>query len=85
MFDVRVQLGEVIRIAADDRLRPTDGPITLWVTGVRLVTSRPEQHEWVWLEGVKIAHDGRSGDRARILVRASLLAAYRPPRSRATS
>ncbi|WP_422773659.1 hypothetical protein ACN28C_12595 [Plantactinospora sp. WMMC1484] len=73
MFDVYVQLGEVIRIDAVDRFRSTDGPITLWVTGVRMVTNRPEQHEWVWLEGVKIAHDGRSADRARILVRASLL------------
>ncbi|MEO3926271.1 hypothetical protein ABGB07_20720 [Micromonosporaceae bacterium B7E4] len=68
-----MQLGEVIRIDAADRFRPTDGPVTLWVTGIRLVTNRPEQHEWVWLEGVKIAHDGRSADRARILVRASLL------------
>ncbi|MGX7675773.1 hypothetical protein [Plantactinospora sp. DSM 117369] len=74
-----MQLGEVIRIDAADRFRPTDGPVTLWVTGVRLVTNRPEQREWVWLEGVKIAHDGRSADRARILVRASLLSVRRTP------
>ena len=79
MFDVRVQLGEVIRIDAADRFRSTDGPMTLWVTGVRLVTNRPEQHEWVWLEGVKIAQDGRSTDQAQILVRASLLSVRRLP------
>lgn len=83
MFDVRVQLGDVIRIAAADRFRPTDGPVALWVTGVRLVTNRPEQHEWVWLEGVKICHDGRSGDQAQILVRASLLSAAPPGPPRA--
>ncbi|MFC6022647.1 hypothetical protein ACFP2T_41625 [Plantactinospora solaniradicis] len=55
------------------------------MTGVRLVTSRPEQHEWVWLEGVKICQDGRSGDQAQILVRASLLSVFPPDPSRATS
>jgi hypothetical protein len=74
VFDVRVQLGQVIRLTAADRLRPTDGPVSLWVTGVRLVTNRPEHEEWVWLEGVKIMYDGRSGAQAQILVRASLLA-----------
>ncbi|MDG4789305.1 hypothetical protein O7626_25835 [Micromonospora sp. WMMD1102] len=78
-----MQLGEVVRIDAADRFRATDGPVTLWVTGVRLVTNRPEQHEWVWLEGVKIAHDGRSTDQTQILVRASLLAVHPlPPRAR---
>ncbi|GIG90930.1 hypothetical protein Pen02_58660 [Plantactinospora endophytica] len=74
VFDVRVRLGETVRIEAADRFRPTDGPVVLWVTGVRLVANRPEQYEWVWLEGVKIMHDGRSGDQAQILVRACLLA-----------
>ncbi|GIG90924.1 hypothetical protein [Plantactinospora endophytica] len=78
MFDVRVRLGEVIRIPAASRFRPTDGPVALWVTGVRLVANRPEQHEWVWLEGVKILHDGRSGDQAQILVPARLLAPTTP-------
>jgi hypothetical protein len=73
MFDVRVQLGAVTRIQAADRYRPTDGPVSLWVTGVRLVANRPEQHDWVWLEGVKIGPDGRSGDQAQILIRATLL------------
>ncbi|MDG4828205.1 hypothetical protein O7627_02660 [Solwaraspora sp. WMMD1047] len=75
VFDVRVQLGSVVRIDANERVRPTDGPVTLWVTGVRLVANRPESNEWVWLEGVKILQDGRSGDQAQILVRACLLAA----------
>ncbi|MDW5330809.1 hypothetical protein [Plantactinospora sp. KLBMP9567] len=77
MFDLRVRLGEVIRLSAADRLRPTEGPVVLWVTGVRLVANRPEQDEWVWLEGVKIGYDGRSGDQAQILVRASRLATDR--------
>lgn len=76
MFDVRVQLGQVLRIDSTDRVRPTDGPVSLWVTGVRLVANRPEQNEWVWLEGVKIMHDGQSGDHTQILVRASLLAVF---------
>jgi hypothetical protein len=79
MFDVRVQLGQVLRISAADRFRPTSGPVSLWVTGVRLVANRPEQHEWVWLEGVKVGHDGRSGDQTQILVRASFLSVDRPP------
>jgi hypothetical protein len=75
VFDVRVRLGAVVRIDATERVRPTDGPVSLWVTGVRLVANRPESNEWVWLEGVKIMHDGQSGDHAQILVRASLLTA----------
>ncbi|MEQ4306236.1 hypothetical protein ABNF97_33455 [Plantactinospora sp. B6F1] len=70
----------MIRIDAADRFRSSDGPVTLWVTGVRLVANRPEQDEWVWLEGVKIGQDGRSSDWARILVRGSLLAVPRQHR-----
>lgn len=77
MFDIRVRLGEVLRINAADRFRPADGPVVLWVTGVRLVLNRPEREEWVWLEGVKIMQDGRSGDQTQILVRASLLPVVR--------
>lgn len=73
MFDVRVRLGEPFRLEAADRVRPTDGPVTLWLTGVRLVTNRPESNEWVYLEGVKIMHDGTSGEHALVLVRASRL------------
>ncbi|MGI5215420.1 hypothetical protein [Plantactinospora sp. CA-290183] len=80
MFELRVRLGEVIRLSAADRFRETDGPVALWVTGVRLVANRPEQHEWVWLEGVKIGYDGRSGDQAQILVRVSRLSADRSTR-----
>ncbi|WFE30076.1 hypothetical protein O7623_13200 [Solwaraspora sp. WMMD791] len=74
-FDLRVRLGDVVRLTAQDRFRPTDGPVSIWVTGVRLVTNRPEGHEWIWLEGVKMMHDGRSGDHALVLVRASMFAA----------
>lgn len=77
MFDIRVQLGQVVRLTAAERFRTTDGPVTLWVTGVRLVLNRPERDEWVWLEGVKIMQDGQSGDAAQILVRASLLSPER--------
>lgn len=77
MFDIRVQLGEVLRIDAADRFRPADGPVALWVTGVRLVLNRPEREEWVWLEGVKIMQDGRFGAQTQILVRASLLPVVR--------
>lgn len=75
MFDVRVCLGAPFRLAAADRARPADGPVTLWLTGVRLVTSRPESDEWVYLEGVKILPDGSRGDHTLVLVRASLLRA----------
>jgi hypothetical protein len=77
VFDIRVRLGEVLRIKAADRFRPADGPVVLWVTAVRLVLNRPEREEWVWLEGVKIMQDGRSGDQTQILVRASLLPVVR--------
>jgi len=80
VFDVRVQLGQVIRLTAADRFRPTSGPVALWVTGVRMVLNRPERNEWVWLEGVKIMHDGQSGDTAQILVRASFLSPDRRDR-----
>jgi hypothetical protein len=69
MFEVRVQLGQVVRLTAADRQRPTDGPVALSVTGVRLVTNRPEQVEWVWVEGVKIMHDGGSGPKGSRPVR----------------
>ncbi|GGM10294.1 hypothetical protein [Micromonospora yangpuensis] len=75
MFDVRVQLGAVLRIAADDRFRPADGPVTVWVTGVRLVSNRPECDEWVWVEGFKLDATGRRGPQTQILVRAALLPA----------
>ncbi|WP_268926284.1 hypothetical protein [Micromonospora rubida] len=41
MFDIRIQLGAVLKIDATDRLLPSDGPVTLCVTGVRLVVNRP--------------------------------------------
>jgi hypothetical protein len=73
VFDIRVRLGQAIRLEAEDRLRPTDGPVTLWLTGVRMVTNRPEREGWIWLEGVKLMPDGSSGDHALILARASKL------------
>ncbi|MEV4756013.1 hypothetical protein AB0J86_12995 [Micromonospora sp. NPDC049559] len=72
-FDVRVQLGQALQLTADDRRHPTDGPVTLWVTGVRLVANRPEHDAWIWLEGMKIMHGGQLGDRTQVLVRASRL------------
>ncbi|MGW4464086.1 hypothetical protein [Micromonospora sp. NPDC004704] len=79
MFDIRVQLGAVLRIEAEDRFRPSDGPVALRVTGVRLVANRPERAEWIWLEGVRILPDGHSGNQTQILVRASLLPVERQP------
>jgi hypothetical protein len=80
VFDIRLRLGEVIRLTARDWFRPSEGPMAVWVTGVRLVTNRPERDQWVWLEGVKMLPDGRSGDQTQILVRVSRLAADGPPR-----
>jgi hypothetical protein len=80
VFDIRVRLGEVIRLTVRDRFRPSDGPVAVWVTGVRLVTNRPERDQWVWLEGVKMLPDGRSGDQTQILVRVSRLAGDGPAR-----
>ncbi|RQX02758.1 hypothetical protein DLJ59_14295 [Micromonospora inaquosa] len=73
MFDVRIRLGAVLEIDTADRLLPSDGPVTLWVTGVRLVAHRPSDDEWIWVEGVRIGPSGRHGRQARILVRASFL------------
>ncbi|CCH18219.1 hypothetical protein [Micromonospora lupini] len=73
MFDVRVQLGAVLNIDAVDRLLPSDGPVRLWVTGVRLVANRPPQDEWIWVEGIRLFPSGHHGPRTQILVRASKL------------
>ncbi|WP_320068090.1 hypothetical protein [Micromonospora sp. RTGN7] len=73
MFDVRIQLGAVLKIDATDRLLPSDGPVTLWVTGVRLVVNRPPHDEWIWVEGVRLGPSGRRGPQTQILVRASML------------
>jgi hypothetical protein len=73
VFDIRVRLGDVIHQAASDRYRPSDGPVAIWVTGVRLVTNRPERDRWVWLEGLKVRPDGRLGDQTQILVRVDQL------------
>ncbi|MGC4764578.1 hypothetical protein ACLQ20_17140 [Micromonospora sp. DT46] len=73
MFDVRVRLGAVLEIDAADRLLPSDGPISLWVTGVRLVAHRPSDDEWIWVEGIRLGPSGRHGRQAQILVRASKL------------
>ncbi|SCG63424.1 hypothetical protein GA0070614_3644 [Micromonospora coxensis] len=75
MFDVRVRLGAVLKIEAADRLLPSDGPVTLLVTGVRLVAHRPPHDEWIWVEGIRVGRSGRRGPQTRILVRASKLPA----------
>ncbi|KIR63556.1 MULTISPECIES: hypothetical protein [Micromonospora] len=80
MFDIRVQLGAVLDIDADDRLLPSDGPVRLWVTGVRLVVNRPPHDEWIWVEGVKLSPSGRRGPQTQILVRASKLPPEGPAR-----
>ncbi|MGW5579355.1 hypothetical protein [Micromonospora chokoriensis] len=73
MFDIRVRLGAVLYIDAVDRLLPSDGPVRLWVTGVRLVASRPPHDEWIWVEGVRLFPSGRRGPQAQILVHVSKL------------
>ncbi|MER7167290.1 hypothetical protein ABT336_14620 [Micromonospora sp. NPDC000207] len=73
MFDLRIRLGSVLRIEAADRYRPSDGPVTVWVTGVRLVLNRPERDEWVWVEGIKIGDTSGQGTQTQILIRASRL------------
>ncbi|MGK5674687.1 hypothetical protein ACSNOB_17835 [Micromonospora sp. URMC 106] len=80
MFDVRVRLGAVLRIEAADRYRPSDGPVTLWVTGVRLVANRPTHEPWIWVEGMRLSPSGQRGPQAQILVRASLLPPQGPAR-----
>ncbi|MEO3776136.1 hypothetical protein ABGB16_04605 [Micromonospora sp. B11E3] len=80
MFDVRVRLGAVLRIDAADRYRPSDGPVALWVTGVRMVLNRPEREQWVWVEGNKLSPDGCRGPQTQILVRATLLSSLGPAR-----
>ncbi|MDG4764787.1 hypothetical protein O7632_11820 [Solwaraspora sp. WMMD406] len=47
------------------------------LTGVRLITNRPDSDEWIWLEGLKLNLDGTWGDHALVMARASLLAADR--------
>jgi hypothetical protein len=73
VFDIRVRLGAVLDIDATDRLLPSDGPVRLWVTGVRLVANRPPQDEWIWVEGIRLTPQGRRGPQTQILVRASKL------------
>ncbi|WP_424090306.1 hypothetical protein [Micromonospora citrea] len=64
----------MLKIDAADRLLPSDGPVTLWVTGVRLVAHQPAD-EWIWVEGIRLGPSGRRGPQTRILVRASKLPA----------
>ncbi|MFV2013366.1 MULTISPECIES: hypothetical protein [unclassified Micromonospora] len=73
-FDIRVKLGDTIRLQPRDRYRPADGPVVMRLTGVRLITNRPESDEWIWLEGVKLNRDGTWGDHALVMARAALLA-----------
>ncbi|MGX4652638.1 hypothetical protein ACWCHM_02985 [Micromonospora sp. SCSIO 07396] len=80
MFDVRVRLGAVLEISAAERLMPSDGPVTLWVTGVRLVAHRPPHDEWIWVEGLRLGRTGRRGQQAQILIRASKLLPENLPR-----
>ncbi|MFE0594100.1 hypothetical protein [Micromonospora echinospora] len=80
MYDIRVRLGEELRIDAADRNWPEDGPVTLRVTGVRLVGNRPQGDGWVWLEGMKFTSDDPDGLRTQILVRAAFLAGEGPRR-----
>ncbi|WP_162854380.1 hypothetical protein [Verrucosispora sp. SN26_14.1] len=68
MFDLRVRLGAVLRIEAADRYRPADGPVTLRVTGVRLVLNRPEREQWIWVEGAKVTPRHQRGERTQVLV-----------------
>ncbi|MEV6799659.1 hypothetical protein AB0M91_15105 [Micromonospora rifamycinica] len=75
MFDIRVRLGAVLEISAAERLMPSDGPVTLWVTGVRLVAHRPPDDEWIWIEGIRLDRSGRRGRQAQILVRANTFSA----------
>ncbi|MBQ1051622.1 hypothetical protein KBX50_24530 [Micromonospora sp. C51] len=74
MFDLRVRLGAVLHIDAADRYRPTDGPVTLRVTGVRLVLNRPEREQWIWVEGTKVTPRHQHGERTQVLVPTRLLA-----------
>ncbi|MEU7612331.1 hypothetical protein [Micromonospora sp. NPDC049204] len=71
MFDIRIRLGAVLKIDTADRLLPSDGSVTLWVTGIRLVAHRPPEGEWIWVEGIRLGPSGRRGPQAQILVRAS--------------
>ncbi|MER5702400.1 hypothetical protein ABT023_10685 [Micromonospora sp. NPDC002296] len=71
MFDVRIQLGAVLKIDAADRVLPSAGPVTMWVTGVRLVLNRPPHNEWLWVEGFRLGPSGRQGPQSQILVRGS--------------
>ncbi|WCN82142.1 hypothetical protein [Micromonospora sp. LH3U1] len=73
MFDVRVRLGAVLEIDAADRLLPADGPVRLWVTGVRLVANRPPRDEWIWVEGIRLGPSSHRGAQTQILVRANKL------------
>ncbi|MBQ1027657.1 hypothetical protein [Micromonospora sp. C95] len=74
MFDLRVRLGAVLHIDAADRYRPADGPVTLRVTGVRLVLNRPEREQWIWVEGTKVTPRHQHGERTQVLVPTRLFA-----------
>ena len=54
--------------------RPADGSVVMRLTGVRLITNRPESDGWIWLEGVKLNRDCSWGAHALVMARASLLA-----------
>ncbi|GAB3155859.1 hypothetical protein GCM10027290_52690 [Micromonospora sonneratiae] len=73
MFDIRVRLGTVYHLSAAERFDPSARPTALRVTGVRLVTNRPESDGWLWLEGFKTLPDGTLGAQVQVLVRASTL------------
>ncbi|WP_307803952.1 hypothetical protein [Micromonospora echinofusca] len=73
VFDIRVRLGAVMHIRPADRVNPADGPVTLRVTGVRLVANQRQDYGRVWLEGFRLTEDGGPGRQTQILVRADLL------------
>ncbi|GHJ17978.1 MULTISPECIES: hypothetical protein [unclassified Micromonospora] len=74
MFDLRIRLGAVLRVEAADRYRPSDGPVMLRVTGVRLVLNRPEREQWIWVEGIKAAPRSQRGKHTQVLVPVRLFA-----------
>ncbi|MFI6131024.1 hypothetical protein [Micromonospora sp. NPDC051141] len=80
MFDLRVRLGIVLRVEAADRYRPSDGPVMLRVTGVRLVLNRPEHEQWIWVEGTKVVPRDQRGEYTQILVPARLFSPGGPTR-----
>ncbi|MGC4886369.1 hypothetical protein [Micromonospora sp. DT227] len=78
MFDLRIRLGHVLRVEAADRYRPSDGPMMLRMTGVRLVLNRPEREQWIWVEGIKVAPRNRRGEHTQILVPVRLFTPHGP-------